>query len=565
MTISRTFVLLFFSTFFSQGSFALVDMRNGNFVDTAIDMRVPGSGYDLQVQRVYNSRTLFNGIFGFGHCLEFETKIEITPENTIRLTECGGGQEVIYSHKDFDKNMIAGTIKTIMNEVRTRNKTASREFLDKLETDLRTNEVLRREFTRELQLSGKVKAGVQYLADGRKNENITMTGSTYKRMLADGTYEVFDAKGRMTAKHDRNGNFLKINYDKDLIISVVDNNGRQLNFSYNPKNRKITEIKGPSGLVAKYTIDGQNLTAVTNAWNNTYKFTYDELHNMTKISFPDKTSKALTYDKERDWVMSFKDRRDCQEKYEYGMNPKEPDNHFWSDVTKTCGKKVTNKSRYEFWNKDKPDGSGKYLARVKSTVNGDISDITYHETFGKPTSVLKDGRRTIYAYHDNGLVKTKIEEMKATAFAYNQKCMKPALVTVQVFENTPANLGKAPASRKVEKTSKTQYTYEDGKCNMLMARNSDGQTAKVKYDNQGRIAVIEDQAKKVVSVKYEGRFGKPSVVSIKGLGTINVTYKANGEIDKVNSDDGTRVAVQVASIFNNLLDLIAPATSEATI
>ena len=46
--------------------YALVDMKNANFADTWVDLIMPGSGYDLKVQRTYNSRTLFDGIFGFG-------------------------------------------------------------------------------------------------------------------------------------------------------------------------------------------------------------------------------------------------------------------------------------------------------------------------------------------------------------------------------------------------------------------------------------------------------------------------------------------------------------------
>lgn len=82
------------------------------------------------------------------------------------------------------------------------------------------------------------------------------------------------------------------------------------------------------------------------------------------------------------------------------------------------------------------------------------------------------------------------------------------------------------------------------------------------YDQRGRIATITDQAKKIVKIDYEERFGKPAVVTRPGLGTIHVTYKPNGEIDKVNSAEGPSVAMQVASTFNNLLDVIAPATAE---
>jgi hypothetical protein len=82
------------------------------------------------------------------------------------------------------------------------------------------------------------------------------------------------------------------------------------------------------------------------------------------------------------------------------------------------------------------------------------------------------------------------------------------------------------------------------------------------YDNRGRIATITDQAKKVVKIEYEERYGKPAIVTRPGLGTIQVSYKTNGEINKVDSKEGPSVAMQVASTFNNLLDIIAPATAE---
>lgn len=89
-----------------------------------------------------------------------------------------------------------------------------------------------------------------------------------------------------------------------------------------------------------------------------------------------------------------------------------------------------------------------------------------------------------------------------------------------------------------------------------------GKKINMTYDSHGRIASIIDQAKKMVKIDYEERFGRPSVVTRPGLGTIKVTYKASGEIDKVNSNEGPTVAMQVASTFNNLLDIISPATAE---
>ena len=82
------------------------------------------------------------------------------------------------------------------------------------------------------------------------------------------------------------------------------------------------------------------------------------------------------------------------------------------------------------------------------------------------------------------------------------------------------------------------------------------------YDFKGRIATITDQAKKTVKIEYEERFGKPSIVTRPGLGAIKVSYKQNGEISKVESAEGPSVASQVASTFNNLLDVITPATQD---
>jgi hypothetical protein len=82
------------------------------------------------------------------------------------------------------------------------------------------------------------------------------------------------------------------------------------------------------------------------------------------------------------------------------------------------------------------------------------------------------------------------------------------------------------------------------------------------YDNKGRIATITDQAKKIVQIEYEERYGKPAVVTRPGLGTIRVSYKSSGEINKIDSKEGPSVAMQVASTFNNLLDVVAPATAE---
>lgn len=559
MTKNLLFIgLLGFS--FSAG--AIVDMKSANYSESWTDIQVPGVGYDLRINRTYNSRSLFNGLFGFGWCSDYETKVTVTPEGNLRLTECGGGQEVIYTPRNFSASKIDSTIKQIISEVRRRRPDLKSDYIANLEKELKTNDFMREEFGRRMNIKGKIEDGVVYLANGREAENIALKNGSYRRTLADGTYQVFDAaSGHLTYMYDKNQNNLKLVWEKDALVSIADNLGRKLTVRYNPITKKVSEIVGPNGMTARYTVKGEDLIEATDAKKQKYKYSYDDLHNLNRIDYGDHTYKALSYNKDKDWVTSFRNRKGCIETYDYQISKDDPKNHFWSNVVKKCEGKVTNQSKYEFFHKMRPDGTGVYLHRVRSDVNGAVTDIVYHEVFGKPVSIVKDGQRTDYAYYENGFVKTKKEPGRLLAFEYKNTCNKVSTVTIQFLDESEQRK-PSQAHEKVLKTVKTKFSYDSSKCNLMTADNSDGQIVRLKYDPQGRISQIEDQAKKLVKIKYEAKFGKPAVVTRPGLGTIQVSYKPDGEIAKVESKEGPSVAVQVASIFNNLLDIIAPATSE---
>lgn len=549
-------------------AYAIVDMKNANYSESWNDLVVPGVGYDLRVSRSYNSRSLFSGIFGFGWCSDYETKIEVTPESNLKVTECGGGMELIFTPKNFNPNKVDGTIKTIVAEIRRRRPDLKADYVANLEKELKTNDFMREEFGRRMNIKGKVEDGVTYLANGKEAENITLKNGVYKRILMDGTYQLFEAStGRMTHMYDKNQNYLKLNWEKDVLQSVADNLGRKLSFRYgDPSSKRVSEIIGPNNLKAKYVIKGEDLIEVTDAKGKAHKYTYDDVHNLTRVDLPDGTYKALTYNKDKDWVTSFRNPKGCLETYDYQTSKEDPKNHFWSNVVKKCGDKITNQSKYEFFHRMRPDKTGVFLYRVRSEVNGSVTDITYHEVYGKPITVVRDDQRTDYTYFDNGFVETKREPGRRTAFEYKNPCNKVSSLTVQFIDESPDNRQARRTAQvkndKITKTVRTKFSYEGQKCNLLSADTSDGQAVKLQYDSRGRISQIEDQAKKIVKIRYEAKFGKPSVVTRPGLGTIEVTYKEDGEIAKVTSKEGPKVAVQVASIFNNLLDIIAPATAE---
>ena len=146
--------------FFSFNVSAIVDMKSANYSESWTDLIVPGVGYDLRVNRTYNSRSLFNGLFGFGWCSDYETKIDVTTEGNLRLTECGAGQVVNYTPRSFKADKIEDTVKTIMTEVRRRRPDLKPDYLNGLERDMKTNDLLREEFGRHMNIKGKAQDGL---------------------------------------------------------------------------------------------------------------------------------------------------------------------------------------------------------------------------------------------------------------------------------------------------------------------------------------------------------------------------------------------------------------------
>ena len=248
-----------------------------------------GVGYDLRVNRTYNSRSLFNGLFGFGWCSDYETKIEVTPESNLRLTECGGGMEIIFTTKNFNPGK-----NRHHRQSNYRRKSKSAAPISKptispnLEKELKTNDFMREEFGRRMNIKGKVEDGVHYLANGREAENITLKAGQYKRTLSDGTYQLFDAAtGHLTHMYDKNQNYLKLAWEKDHADSAWPTTQAASSASNTIRNKKVSEIIGPNGLSAHITWSrAKILTEVTDAKKQKYKFAYDDVHNLKRIDYP---------------------------------------------------------------------------------------------------------------------------------------------------------------------------------------------------------------------------------------------------------------------------------------
>ena len=313
-----------------------------------------------------------------------------------------------------------------------------------------------------------------------------------------------------------------------------------------------------------YKHSDEDLIYVKNAWKNKYSYEYDELHNLTHIHFPDGTFKALSYNKRKDWVTSFTGRDKCTEVYKYKIDAPPHTRRYTSHLEKKCKGQVTDVSSYEFIHKEKKDGS-RYLASIRSDENSDVTKTHYHQTFGKPTSIFKNGVKTVFQYNKSGLIRKRSTPLTTSTFQYKNSCQKVSKVVTRYYQGPLPPHRKTSASRKTErklvKAQSSDFIYKQPQCHLTSAKNSSGQAVRISHDHRGRIQTIKDQEKRTIRISYNEHFDKPSSVTQVGLGTIHVSYRSDGSIKNVRSKGGPNVALQVASAFNNLLGVISPAVS----
>lgn len=132
---------------------------------------------------------------------------------------------------------------------------------------------------------------------------LTLNGTqSWTLIFQNGEQRIFDyASGSLTTIVDRNGNTTKLSYDgSNRLVTVTDPAGRHLNFVYanSSNNFLVTGVTSDVGLTLSYTYDTQGrLTQVTRPDQTTVSFTYNGQSLITAVT--DSNGKILeshTYD-----------------------------------------------------------------------------------------------------------------------------------------------------------------------------------------------------------------------------------------------------------------------------
>ena len=96
----------------TSGARANVSLKNGNFFIGYTDIIYPG-GFEPKIERVYNSKTPFKGMFGWGWGNEYEVYLTVSADGSVVVHEYGGGAENRFSPVAFNATELDKAVETI--------------------------------------------------------------------------------------------------------------------------------------------------------------------------------------------------------------------------------------------------------------------------------------------------------------------------------------------------------------------------------------------------------------------------------------------------------------------
>src|SRR6185437_823051 len=100
------------ATCFSIPANAEVSLKNGNFFIGSKDIVYPG-GFEPKIERVYNSKTGFQGMFGYGWGNEYEVFLTVEADGSVVVREYGGGAENRFSPNAFNAKELDDAVNMI--------------------------------------------------------------------------------------------------------------------------------------------------------------------------------------------------------------------------------------------------------------------------------------------------------------------------------------------------------------------------------------------------------------------------------------------------------------------
>jgi YD repeat-containing protein len=626
--------------FFARSAPANVSLKNGNFLIAYTDVNYSG-GFEPSVERVYNSKTPFKGIFGNGWGNKFEVYLSVSCGGILVVHEYGGGAENMFVPEGFNSQDLEDSYTALLDAAiqsgNLKGQGEAAKYRARIETDASFRYDEWEKYSGKKLVHAKtLPVGTIFRSDRFGYQYIKKTRDGYVRVMENGKFEFYNPEGHLARITDKNGNFIDLDYGENgQIKKITDNFGRTISISYNGQGL-VGNLVDNRGREAKYEYNYKDdLVYSKDVDGNVYRYEYDKRYNMTTITYSDDTTLEVSYysQERNEDVRSVKDRDGTITRYDYIKDPSdkmhlaivvtvdtpsrpessEPDIYNLDgedlppaqegetpdinsetapqdggsgagaegvppqapppveskaeeaaprDVLQEEKRVVVSKSRYEYFNRIDSKGAESTWKMI-TDIDGDKTETEYSE-IGLPVAIDHNGEKVTFQYDGKGHVTRKETPSEVTELEYDYlvdkikhvkktpKGVAAEGVALNSDDPNKESMDQAP----VEKPSESSFRYDDAG-NLIYAENSEGVKITLLYDSVGRIDELKSD-KSDIKFTYNVN-SKPTVIELVGVGRINVSYTEGGDVEKVASDGGRKIALAVTGAFEELLDVIRPA------
>jgi hypothetical protein len=555
-------------SFLSLSLNAGVNIKNGNFYVSYTDLMLKKYKSAFKdITRTYNSKSTEIGLFGYGWGTKFETSITVYPDGTLLVKEYGAGGKTIYSSNFISSDLTQLMIDDLIEIMQTEgdlelDPTSITNQIKKLKNNIEYRLQTWDNYVEKglLENPTDFPLGSEWESFTRGNQKITLTAEGFIRNKKNkNEKEVFNLEGNLIRYDLGNGEFTILEYTNKILSKMITGDGTILNFETNDDgfvSRIYIESEENSN-ISKYDTTNSNYkytnnTLILSRNSYTYEYAYDDLKNLTKIIYNYVRAKSvkedamlIAYHPKTSYTKSITSRDGSVVAYEYPTFFKEDgtkdDFHYATKVTKTGynGNLITN--TYEYFIGTKENG-GTYSKKIISTINGIKTATEYDEICSNPIQIYR-GRHT-------------------TNFKYNNRCL---LVEKTSTRGDSVYMKYHPTSEKITYVKNDDGTYEftyDENLNLNYVEKDKEDWVQLVYNEKGKIISMTDgstTSEKGRTLTFEyNKLGKPNKIVLKDVGTINVIYDNYGEIEKIESESGHKMAMQVTQAFQSLLQLVKP-------
>ncbi len=281
--------LLFKLIFLGLTSTALADvnLQQASYFKTWTDFTVESKNIRYSFQRTYRSRSIHQGLLGFGWCTDFEKSLDLRKNSQITLTDCQEDRSLIFR-----------------------------------------------------------KHGNDYVSVLNSKDKVIVQNGHFQRQKGL-IKQIFDSEGRLIELRYLKWP-LEIFYGPDQKISRIKiNQDKIIDLKFTPKDGDSLTVMAPGKAAFVYHLKDKNLISVSVTGGLKTVFDYNSFHNLIRISQGSKTIERMSYENSKDWLIETSTDSVCKETYSYQSDAKKP-MLFKTIVQKFCDSELQSETQWTY-------------------------------------------------------------------------------------------------------------------------------------------------------------------------------------------------------------------------